>query len=83
MVYPFFHCSKQQICFAIAFLRKVPVCFYRCGTGYFENGKPVFDPGYDVVVGEIPGKGAIACRFATHFLSCSKPKASRRITLIR
>jgi len=36
-------------------------------TGYMENGKPVFDPGYDVVVGEIPGKGAIACRFATHF----------------
>ncbi len=36
-------------------------------TGYMENGKPVFDPGYDVVVGEIPGKGAIACRFASHF----------------
>lgn len=36
-------------------------------TGYIENGKPVFDPGYDSVVGEIPGKGAIACRFATHF----------------
>jgi len=36
-------------------------------TGYMENEKPVFDPGYDVVVGEIPGKGAIACRFATHF----------------
>jgi len=36
-------------------------------TGYMENGKPVFDPGYDFVVGEIPGKGAIACRFATHF----------------
>jgi len=37
------------------------------GTGYMENGKPVFDPGYDSVVGEIPGKGAIACSFATHF----------------
>lgn len=36
-------------------------------TGYLENGKPVFDPGYDSVVGEIPGKGAIACRFATNF----------------
>jgi phosphoribosylaminoimidazole-succinocarboxamide synthase len=36
-------------------------------TGYMEDGKPVFDPGYDVVVGEIPGKGAIACKFAAHF----------------
>ncbi|MBN2014133.1 MAG: hypothetical protein JW778_03045 [Candidatus Altiarchaeota archaeon] len=36
-------------------------------TGYIEDGKPVFDPGYDVVVGEIPGKGAIACGFATYF----------------
>lgn len=44
------------------------------GTGYFENGKPVFDPGYDVVVGEIPGKGAIACRFATHFFKLLKAK---------
>lgn len=37
-------------------------------TGYFdEKGKPVFDPGYDDVVGEIPGKGAVACKFATYF----------------
>jgi phosphoribosylaminoimidazole-succinocarboxamide synthase len=36
-------------------------------TGYIDNGKVVFDPGRDIVVGEIPGKGAIACRFATHF----------------
>lgn len=36
-------------------------------TGYIENGKAIFDPGYDKVVGEIPGKGAIACRFATYF----------------
>ncbi|OQC37265.1 MAG: Phosphoribosylaminoimidazole-succinocarboxamide synthase [Acidobacteria bacterium ADurb.Bin051] len=37
-------------------------------TGYLDaEGRPVFDPGCDVVVGEIPGKGAIACRFATHF----------------
>jgi phosphoribosylaminoimidazole-succinocarboxamide synthase len=43
-------------------------------TGYFENGKPVFDPGYDNVVGEIPGKGAIACRFATHFFKLLKEK---------
>jgi len=38
------------------------------GTGYIdENNRPVFDPGYDNVVGEIPGKGAIACKFATYF----------------
>lgn len=38
------------------------------GTGYIDkDGKPVFDPGYDDVVGEIPGKGAIACKFATYF----------------
>ncbi len=43
-------------------------------TGYIENGKPVFDPGYDAVVGEIPGKGAIACRFATHFFKLLQDK---------
>ncbi len=43
-------------------------------TGYIENGKPVFDPGYDTVVGEIPGKGAIACRFATYFFKLLKEK---------
>lgn len=36
-------------------------------TGYMKDGRPVFDPGYDTVVGDIPGKGAIACRFATYF----------------
>jgi phosphoribosylaminoimidazole-succinocarboxamide synthase len=41
-------------------------------TGYVENGKTVFDPGYDTVVGDIPGKGAIACRFATHFFKLLK-----------
>lgn len=44
------------------------------GTGYMENGKPVFDPGYDVVVGEIPGKGAVACKFATYFFKLLKEK---------
>ena len=44
------------------------------GTGYIEKGKVVFDPGYDVVVGEIPGKGAIACRFATYFFKLLKVK---------
>jgi len=43
-------------------------------TGYIENGKPVFDPGYDTVVGDIPGKGAVACRFATHFFKLLKDK---------
>lgn len=46
---------------------KYRLVFTDRATGYIENGRPVFDPGYDVVVGEIPGKGAIACRFATHF----------------
>ncbi|MBW2976490.1 hypothetical protein KY347_03525, partial [Candidatus Woesearchaeota archaeon] len=41
---------------------------------YIEDGKPVFDPGYDNVVGEIPGKGAIACKFATHFFKLLKEK---------
>ena len=41
-------------------------------TGYIENGKTVFDPGYDTVVGDIPGKGAIACRFATYFFRLLK-----------
>lgn len=43
-------------------------------TGYIENGKTVFDPGYDTVVGDIPGKGAIACRFATHFFRLLQSK---------
>lgn len=44
------------------------------GTGYLENGNPVFDPGYDDVVGEIPGKGKIACKFATLFFKLLKKK---------
>ena len=36
--------------------------------------KPVFDPGYDNVVGEIPGKGVIGCRFATYFFKLLKEK---------
>ncbi len=46
---------------------KYRLVFTDRATGYMENGQPVFDPGYDQVVGEIPGKGAIACRFAAHF----------------
>lgn len=45
------------------------------GTGYLDKaGRPVFDPGYDSVVGEIPGKGAIAGRFATHFFKLTARK---------
>lgn len=43
-------------------------------TGYVDKGKPVFDPGYDMVVGEISGKGAIACKFATYFFQLLKEK---------
>jgi phosphoribosylaminoimidazole-succinocarboxamide synthase len=53
---------------------KYRLVFKDGATGYMENGKPVFDPGYDTVVGEIPGKGAIACRFATHFFKLLKDK---------
>lgn len=53
---------------------KYRLVFTDRATGYMENGKPVFDPGYDVVVGEIPGKGAIACRFATHFFKLLQKK---------
>jgi phosphoribosylaminoimidazole-succinocarboxamide synthase len=44
-------------------------------TGYMEKGKPVFDPGYDTVIGDISGKGAIACKFATHFFKVLKEKS--------
>ncbi|MGC9363654.1 MAG: phosphoribosylaminoimidazolesuccinocarboxamide synthase [Fidelibacterota bacterium] len=53
---------------------KYRMVFTDRATGYLENGNPVFDPGYDTVVGEIPGKGAIACRFATHFFKLLKDK---------
>ncbi|MBG0860679.1 MAG: hypothetical protein IQL11_14355 [Bacteroidales bacterium] len=43
-------------------------------TGYIENGITIFDPGYDTVIGDIPGKGAVACRFATHFFKLLKSK---------
>lgn len=53
---------------------KYRMIFTDRATGYIENGKPVFDPGYDVVVGEIPGKGAVACRFASHFFRLLKER---------
>jgi phosphoribosylaminoimidazole-succinocarboxamide synthase len=57
-----------------AYTGKYRFVFTDRATGYVENGKTVFDPGYDVVVGEIPDKGAIACRFATHFFRLLKDK---------
>jgi len=54
------------------FAGKYRFVFTDKATGYIENGKVVFDPGYDTVVGSIPGKGAIACRFATHFFKLLK-----------
>jgi len=53
---------------------KYRLVFTDKATGYRENGTVVFDPGYDTVVGEIPGKGAIACRFATYFFRLLKEK---------
>ncbi len=53
---------------------KYKLVFTDRATGYMEDGKPVFDPGYDSVVGEIPGKGAIACRFATYFFKLLQEK---------
>jgi phosphoribosylaminoimidazole-succinocarboxamide synthase len=58
-----------------AYKGKYRFVFTDRATGYLENGKPVFDPGYDIVVGEIPGKGAIACRFATHFFKLLKSRS--------
>ena len=36
-------------------------------TGYMAYGKPVFNSGYDTVVGKIPGKGEISCKFTQYF----------------
>lgn len=49
------------------FKDKIRLVFTDKATGYIDNGQVVFDPGRDVVVGEIAGKGAIACQFATYF----------------
>ena len=53
---------------------KYRLVFTDRATGYMEGGKPVFDPGYDNVVGEIPGKGAIACQFAGYFFELLRRK---------
>jgi phosphoribosylaminoimidazole-succinocarboxamide synthase len=36
-------------------------------TGYMLDGKPVFNSGYDQVVGQIPGKGEISRKFTMYF----------------
>jgi phosphoribosylaminoimidazole-succinocarboxamide synthase len=71
------YCGKSKDVYEITsgpHAGKYRLVFTDRATGYIENGKPVFDPGYDVVVGEIPGKGAIACRFATHFFKLLKAR---------
>ena len=44
-------------------------------TGYIgPDGKPVFNSGYDGVVGQIPGKGVISCQFTKHFFEIFEEK---------
>ena len=43
-------------------------------TGYMANGKPVFNSGYDEVVGKIPGKGKISCKFTQYFFELFEEK---------
>lgn len=67
--------GKSKDVFEIAdglYKGKYRLVFTDRATGYIENGKTVFDPGYDSVVGEIQGKGAVACRFATYFFKLLK-----------
>ncbi|MGB7294980.1 MAG: phosphoribosylaminoimidazolesuccinocarboxamide synthase [Candidatus Aminicenantales bacterium] len=41
--------------------------FKDAATGIVIDGKTIFDPGRDNVVGEIKGKGAVSCKFTTFF----------------
>jgi len=43
-------------------------------TGYIADGKPVFNSGYDQVVGQIPGKGKISCKFTEYFFELFREK---------
>ena len=57
------------------YINKYAFVFTDRATGYLdENNQPFFDPGYDTVVGEIPGKGAIVNKFATYFFKLLKEK---------
>lgn len=55
------------------YAEKYAFVFTDRGTGYIdEKGNTIFDPGYDTVVGDIPGKGAIAFKFAAYFFELLK-----------
>jgi phosphoribosylaminoimidazole-succinocarboxamide synthase len=43
-------------------------------TGYMLDGKPIFNSGYDKVVGQIPGKGEISRRFTKYFFELFEQK---------
>jgi phosphoribosylaminoimidazole-succinocarboxamide synthase len=46
-------------------------------TGYIDTatGKPVFDSGYDKVVGQIPGKGRVSCKFSSYLFKMPKAES--------
>jgi phosphoribosylaminoimidazole-succinocarboxamide synthase len=46
---------------------KIEFHFKDAATGIVIDGKTVFDPGRDSVVGKIKGKGAVSCKFTTFF----------------
>jgi len=43
-------------------------------TGYMLDGKPVYNSGYDKVVGQISGKGKISCEFTKYFFELFEEK---------
>jgi phosphoribosylaminoimidazole-succinocarboxamide synthase len=45
-------------------------------TGYIDSatGKPVFDSGYDKIVGQIPRKGRVSCQFSKYFFELLNEK---------
>ena len=48
-------------------------------TGYMAYEKPVFNSGYDTVVGQIPGKGEISCKFTQYFFELFEEKVFLQI----
>ena len=63
----------------IGHVGKLVMLFKDTATGYVvDKGKPservVFDSGYDIVVGEIPGKGVIDLQSTTYFFSLLEKK---------
>jgi len=64
---------------SIGYVGKFVMLFKDTATGYVvDKGKPtervVFDSGYDIVVGEIPGKGIVDCQSTTYFFSLLEEK---------